>query len=402
MTLAQDSGSASLSWHLANNAGRFVVFDQPNIDTAGTERLTIANGKVGIGIQAPRRSLDVVGEIVATNGMTLAQDAGSATTIWHLDNNAGRFRIYEAANINGGGTERLTMVNGNVGIGTAAPNAKLDVSGSGASQCCAPVQTTISLAENSQGTGRQAWLQFHNQGEAEAYIRLAGGGPAGSGRDGGRRFEIGDNQGVTTDLKISGNVTMLAASNPLNFTRAWSGTPDAASNVSEISNDTGTYKTLMIIGNRSAGSIRRVSVWDRLEVNGDLIVTGNAFKPGGGFWTSTSDEELKKDIAPIEGALEKVLQLRGISFAWREPETQNATSERYMGMVAQEVEKVFPQWVKEVPSGHKGLNIVGFEALMVEALRQLNAKCEKLEAEMAQLREAVGKPKGATPARKKR
>jgi hypothetical protein len=258
------------------------------------------------------------------------------------------------------------------------------------------------LAEKPAGTGRRAWLQFHNQDEAEAYIRLAGGGPAGSGRDGPRRFEIGDNQGVTTDLKISGNVTMMAASNPLNFTRTWSGTPDVATNVSEISNDTGTYKTLMIIGNRSAGGPRRVSVWDRLEVNGDLNVTGNAFKPGGGFWTTTSDKELKKDIGPIEGALEKLLQLRGVSFAWREPETQNATSDRYMGMVAQEVEKVFPQWVKEVPSGHKGLNIVGFEALIVEALRQLNAKCEKLEAEMAQLREASAKPKAVTAARKKR
>jgi hypothetical protein len=54
-----------------------------------------------------------------------------------------------------------------------------------------------------------------------------------------------------------------------------------------------------------------------------------------------------------------------------------------------------------VPSGHKGLDIIGFEALVVEALRQLSARCEKLEAELEQLRDAAGK-KPAKPAPKNR
>jgi hypothetical protein len=89
-------------------------------------------------------------------------------------------------------TEKVrVMPGGNLGIGTTAPNAKLDVSGSGgATQCCAPVLPTLSLAEASSTQNRQAWLQFHNAGEAEAFIRLAGGRPAGSGREGQRRLEI--------------------------------------------------------------------------------------------------------------------------------------------------------------------------------------------------------------------
>lgn len=43
----------------------------------------------------------------------------------------------------------------------------------------------------------------------------------------------------------------------------------------EIANDTGSYKTLMILGNKSAdGGTRRVGIWDRLDVNGTHVVNG--------------------------------------------------------------------------------------------------------------------------------
>jgi endosialidase-like protein len=107
-----------------------------------------------------------------------------------------------------GGSTRMSVTNaGNVGIGNGASAARLDVSGSGMWSCCATVPPTLGLSENAAGTGRRAWLQFHNAGEAEAYIRMAGGGPAGSGRDGARRLEIGDSQSVGTSLTVTANIT---------------------------------------------------------------------------------------------------------------------------------------------------------------------------------------------------
>lgn len=76
-------------------------------------------------------------------------------------------------------------------------------------------------------------------------------------------------------LDVAGNLRILTGSNPIRFTSGWSGFPDPVNNQAEISNDTGTYKTLMIIGNKSGGLGRRVSVWDRLEVNGTLHTTAN-------------------------------------------------------------------------------------------------------------------------------
>lgn len=76
-------------------------------------------------------------------------------------------------------------------------------------------------------------------------------------------------------LDVAGTLRILSGSNPVRFTSGWTGFPDAVTNQAEISNDTITYKTLMIVGNRSAGPVRRVSVWDRLEVNGTFTTTGN-------------------------------------------------------------------------------------------------------------------------------
>ena len=70
---------------------------------------------------------------------------------------------------------------------------------------------------------------------------------------------------------VDGSVT----TNGIKFTKAWTGSPDNARDRSEISNDAGNFKSLMIVGNRSAGAERRVSLWDRLDVNGTLNVAGN-------------------------------------------------------------------------------------------------------------------------------
>ena len=90
-----------------------------------------------------------------------------------------------------------------IGIGTTNPGAKLDVT-DGSGQCCASQTPNISLSQASNTNGKMSWLQFHNAGEAEAYIRLAGGGTG--LRAGQRRLEIGDSQGVLTGLTVTGNV----------------------------------------------------------------------------------------------------------------------------------------------------------------------------------------------------
>ena len=62
-------------------------------------------------------------------------------------------------------------------------------------------------------------------------------------------------------------------------------------------------------------------------------------------------------------------------------------------MIAQEVEKVFPDWVHQRDDGYKAVTFRGFEALTVEALRELRSEkdqqIETLEAENDELRERL-------------
>ncbi|HED66574.1 MAG TPA: hypothetical protein ENJ09_13590 [Planctomycetes bacterium] len=119
-----------------------------------------------------------------------------------------------------------------------------------------------------------------------------------------------------------------------------------------------------------------------------LHVNGSAGKPGGGSWSVASDARLKKNVAELDGALEKLLRLRGVTFEYIDPESINELSGTQTGMIAQEVAEVFPGWVEEGPDGYLRLSIRGFEALAVEALRDLreekDAELERLEARLAE------------------
>ncbi len=117
-----------------------------------------------------------------------------------------------------------------------------------------------------------------------------------------------------------------------------------------------------------------------------LTVNGTADKPGGGSWSTFSDVRLKKNIQPLSGVLQKLLELRGVSFEYKEPEKIHELSGERIGMIAQEVEQVFPDWVESGPGGYKRLTYRGFEALTVEALRELrDEKDVQLQARDAEM-----------------
>jgi len=124
-----------------------------------------------------------------------------------------------------------------------------------------------------------------------------------------------------------------------------------------------------------------------------LHVAGDAGKPGGGSWSTASDRRLKRDVRPMEGALERLLTLHGVSFEYRDPETIGELPGRHLGVIAQEVEPAFPEWVDLGRDGYRRVTFRGFEADAIEALRELRhearAETTALRRENEHLRGAL-------------
>lgn len=120
-----------------------------------------------------------------------------------------------------------------------------------------------------------------------------------------------------------------------------------------------------------------------------LDVNGTAGKPGGGSWSVSSDLRLKRNVQDLDGSLAKLLALRGVTFEYNDPAAIGELPGERIGFIAQEVEQVFPDWVGQKDDGMKFLTVRGFEALSVEALRELDARQGRLEAENARLREEL-------------
>jgi hypothetical protein len=147
-------------------------------------------------------------------------------------------------------------------------------------------------------------------------------------------------------------------------------------------------RTLNEVGFYGNTGVANWRLWVNTD-NGNLTVAGNAFKPGGGAWGSSSDRRLKDNIRPLEGALGSLLKLRGVSYEWKDPDSQGGLDGPQIGFVAQDVESVFPDWVGLDAEGFKTLTIRGFEALVVEALKELKAENERLSGQLKQLQELV-------------
>jgi hypothetical protein len=122
-----------------------------------------------------------------------------------------------------------------------------------------------------------------------------------------------------------------------------------------------------------------------------LAVNGAAAKPGGGQWSTLSDARLKRNVEPLSDALERMLALRGVTFEFTDEglRTGLAAPGRQTGLIAQEVEEVFPDWVTQTPNGHKFVTEQGTTALLVEALRELRAEKDSQIAEKSAQIEAL-------------
>ncbi|MBO7432752.1 MAG: tail fiber domain-containing protein [Salinivirgaceae bacterium] len=118
-----------------------------------------------------------------------------------------------------------------------------------------------------------------------------------------------------------------------------------------------------------------------LEVNG-TIKANNV--------SETSDVRLKNNITTLNNSLQKVLQLRGVSYYWK-PEAEIKTllgtheSMHYpetmqIGVVAQEVEEIFPELVQTDTKGFKSVDYTKLTPVLIEAIKEQQKEIDELKA----------------------
>jgi hypothetical protein len=92
--------------------------------------------------------------------------------------------------------------------------------------------------------------------------------------------------------------------------------------------------------------------------------------------TAYSDISIKKNIEVIPNALDKVSQIRGVTFERLDFENDK----RYAGVIAQEVEAVLPEVVQEDAHGIKTVAYGNLVGLLIEAVKELKAEIEELKS----------------------
>jgi UDP-3-O-[3-hydroxymyristoyl] glucosamine N-acyltransferase len=100
-------------------------------------------------------------------------------------------------------------------------------------------------------------------------------------------------------------------------------------------------------------------------ISGDLRLVGNVI--------SQSDRRIKTNINPIYNCLEKIDTISGYTY-----NRLDLDNEKHIGLIAQEVEELFPELVTET-NNIKGINYQGFIAVLLNCIKELNKKIENIE-----------------------
>ena len=108
-------------------------------------------------------------------------------------------------------------------------------------------------------------------------------------------------------------------------------------------------------------------------VSGTFTAVGDVVAYG-----SPSDKRLKENIKPIESALEKVSKLQGVTFDWKESDSILDIKED-IGFIAQDVQKVIPELVRENDNGMLSMRHQGIAPILLEAIKELKEEIEELK-----------------------
>lgn len=111
-----------------------------------------------------------------------------------------------------------------------------------------------------------------------------------------------------------------------------------------------------------------------------LVVNGEAAKPGGGSWLTWSDKRLKDIQGDYKKGLDEIIQLHPVVYSYKKDTPQNLPSDKdYTGLIAQEVQEIFPEAVSDGKDGFLTLNMQAVNMAVFNAIIELKERNDLLQ-----------------------
>jgi hypothetical protein len=189
---------------------------------------------------------------------------------------------------------------------------------------------------------------------------------------------------LTGDVTGTGTITDLA-----NVSFA---TTIAANSVALGTDTTGDYVASLVQGtgvtitnNSGEGATPTISIGQAVATN-SAVAFASVSATGDIVAFSGSDRRLKNNIVNISDALNKVKQLNGVTWEWNEDANEVTKTAPSTGLIAQEVQEVLPEVVKEREDGYLGIDYSKMVGLLVEAIKEQQTQIAELKAEVEALK----------------
>lgn len=406
----------------------YALFSESSADgywKKSNEDISYNNGNVGIGTSNPNYKLVVDGGsniaihafstnsyaiLGSSSGTGVAGVLGEATSAdtWGVYgyNGFGGVAVRGYSSGGWGGYFYGNMyVSGNTGIGTTTPDNKLVIKSSGAGDVLKILSNTDNTLAKFRHTGNNSGALYLYDGSNNNTVFFYGDGNSfiNSGSLG-----LGTSSPSNAKLQIEGADTydaILRMNNTGPFgssffmgstNSAWGG--GINSNIFVMGHGAPASNNIDLIINSSGQvGIATTAPTQTLDVNGRgrfrLLSTGAVVNAvyqtaDGTLITGSSDVRLKDNIEPLKGSLEKINQLQGVSFTWKE----NPEQGRSVGFIAQDFEKIVPELVfTNQTDGYKGINYAEVSALLVEAIKEQQKTIEELRARIETLENSKSK-----------
>ena len=138
------------------------------------------------------------------------------------------------------------------------------------------------------------------------------------------------------------------------------------------------FRSGMVMADGQAVHLDSDSDW--LTLNTNEATFANDVNVKALSFVTYSDATLKKDIKPLDNALDKVMSMRGVTYEFKNGQSNDGAAHREVGFLAQEMKQTVPEVVYGNGDGNLGIDYAKLTSVLVEAVKAQQGQIEELRA----------------------